>query len=94
MDYTKLTLRQCFDLACQEFGLENEHTVCIGRLVDLVKGGYLHPKDATTMAQIIYNHGCESLYYNDEWDDDEEPFVDYDDESGFDPYMGYYTGDC
>ena len=26
--------------------------------------------------------------------DDFDGFVDYSDESGFDPYMGCYTGDC
>ena len=88
MDYTKLNLHQCFNLACSEFGLENQHTVCIGHLVELVKGGYLHPEKATAMAQIIYHHGSESLYYNDEWDEEAS------DESGFDPYMGCYTGDC
>lgn len=27
-------------------------------------------------------------------DDDFDGFIDYSDESGFDPYMGCYTGDC
>ena len=94
MDYTKLSLTNCIDLACSEFGLENEHTIAIARLVDLVENGYLTKDEATPMAQIIYHHGTESLYYNDEWDDDDEPFEDYADESGFDPYMGCYTGDC
>lgn len=94
MDYTKLSLTNCIDLACSEFGLENEHTIAIVRLVDLVENGYLTKNEATPMAQIIYHHGTESLYYNDEWDEDDEPFEDYADESGFDPYMGCYTGDC
>lgn len=94
MDYTKLSLTNCINLACSEFGLENEHTIAIARLVDLVASGYLTNDEATPMAQIIYHHGAESLYYNDEWDEDEEPFEDYSDESGFDPYMGCYTGDC
>lgn len=94
MDYTKLSLTNCINLACSEFGLENEHTIAIARLVDLVESGYLTKDEATPMAQIIYHHGTESLYYNDEWDEEEEPFEDYSDESGFDPYMGCYTGDC
>lgn len=94
MDYTKLSLTNCINLACSEFGLENEHTIAIARLVDLVADGYLTKDEATPMAQIIYHHGTESLYYNDEWEDEEEPFEDYSDESGFDPYMGCYTGDC
>lgn len=93
MDYTKLSLTNCIDLACSEFGLENEHTIAIARLVDLVASGYLAEDEATPMAQIIYHHGTESLYYNDEWDEDEE-YLNGDEEMGFDPYMGCYTGDC
>lgn len=95
MDYTKLSLTNCIDLACSEFGLENEHTIAIARLVDLVASGYLAEDEATSMAQIIYHHGAESLYYNDEWDEDEDAYDEPNyDESGFDPYMGCYTGDC
>lgn len=94
MDYTKLSLTNCINLACSEFGLENPHTIAIARLIDLVADDYLTKEEATTMAQIIYHHGAESLYYNDEWnneDDYDEPDVD---ECGFDPYEGCYTGDC
>ena len=93
MDYTKLSLTNCINLACSEFGLENLHTIAIARLVDLVTDGYLTKDEATPMAQIIYHHGTESLYYNDEWDEDEEA-LNGADEMGFDPYMGCYTGDC
>lgn len=91
MDYTKLTLHNCQDLAVQEFGFEDIHTIAIAQLVDLVADDMLDKERATAMAQIIYDHGANSLYYNDAWDDD---FVDEADESGFDPYMGCYTGDC
>lgn len=94
MDYTKLSLTNCINLACSEFGLENPHTIAIARLVDLVADDCLTKDEATPMAQIIYHHGTESLYYNDEWDNEDdydEPDID---ESGYDPYMGCYTGDC
>ena len=92
MDYTKLSLLNCMHLACEVFGLENVHTIAISKLVDLVADHHLAEEEATPMAQIIYHHGTESLYYNDEWDDEyEEPDFD---ESGFDPYAGCYTGDC
>ena len=94
MDYTKLSLANCLNLACSEFGLENEHTIAIAKLVDLVENSYLSKDEATSMAQIIYHHGTESLYYNDDWNDDEdfdEP--DYD-ECGFNPYAGCYNWDC
>ena len=96
MDYTKLSLLNCVHLACEEFGLENVHTIAISKLFDLAQDHCLTEEEATSMAQIIYHHGTESLYYNEDWDEeeDEEPFVDYSDESGFDPYMGCYTGDC
>ena len=91
MDYTKLTLHNCQDLAVQEFGFEDIHTIAIAQLVDLVADDMLDKKRATAMAQIIYDHGVNSLIYNDAWYDD---FTDEADESGFDPYMGCYTGDC
>lgn len=91
MDYTKLSLHNCQDLAVQEFGFEDIHTIAIAQLVDLVADDMLDKERATTMAQIIYHHGTESLYYNDAWDDD---LTDEPNESGFDPYMGCYTGDC
>ena len=90
MDYTKLSLTNCINLACSEFGLENPHTIAIARLVDLVAAGYLTEDEATPMAQIIYHHGTESLYYNEDWDEEEPDWGD----EGFDPYMGCYTGDC
>ena len=93
MDYTKLTLHQCQDLAVTQFGFENIHTISIAQLVDLVADGYLEKERATEMAQIIYHHGSESLYYNEAWDDEEEQDWDAD-EQGFDPYLGCYTGDC
>lgn len=91
MDYTKLSLINCVHLSIKIFGLENTHTIAISRLFDLVEDGYLTEEEATPMAQIIYHHGAESLYYNDEWDND---FTDDVDETGFDPYMGCYTEDC
>lgn len=95
MDYTKIPLTCCMDLACSKFGLENPHTIAIARLIDLVATGHLAKAEATSMAQIIYHHGSESLYYNDTWYEDEDEYDEPDyDESGFDPYMGCYTGDC
>lgn len=73
MDYTKLSLYNCQNLACEKFGLKDTHTIAITRLVDLVADGYLTKDEATPMAQIIYHHGAESLYYNEEWDEEEEP---------------------
>jgi hypothetical protein len=93
MDYATLTTRQCFEYACSDFGLENEHTKAIAQLLDLANNGALDPLSAQRMAQIIYHHGTESLYYDEEWDKAElEP--DWNEDEGFDPYAGCYTGDC
>lgn len=89
MDYTKLSLHNCRDLAVQEFGFEDIHTIAIAQLVDLVADDMLDKERATAMAQIIYDHGANSLYYNDAWDDD---FIDEADESGFDPLYGLLHG--
>ena len=97
MDYTKLSLTNCINLACSKFGLEDTHTIAIARLADLVADGYLTNDEATPMAQIIYHHGEENLYYNEDWDyEEEEPEWEEPDwgDEGFDPYMGCYTGDC
>ena len=95
MDYTKLTLTNCINLACSEFGLEDPHTIAIARLVDLVADGYLHKDEATPMAQIIYHHGTNELRFvgdpDDPWDEDEESINS---EMGFNPYMGCYDWDC
>lgn len=90
MDYTKLTLHNCQDLAIKNFGFENPHTIAIAQLVDLVADGHLDKERATQMAQIIYDHGATELFWDD-YDRDYEPDAD---EEGFNPYMGCYTGDC
>ena len=94
MDYTKLSLTNCINLACSEFGLENLHTIAIARLVDLVATGYLTEDEATPMAQIIYDHGANELQYPFADEEEEDAYFDEGDESGFDPYMGCYTGEC
>ena len=83
--------------ACTELGLEDKHTIAIGKLVDCKKAGYLDAESADYMARIIYNHADEELRYvgdpNDPWDEDEEA-LNGADEMGFDPYAGCYTWDC
>ena len=72
MDYTTLTTCECFERAYIDFGHEDQHTLCIAQLLDLARNGHLDPLSAQRMAQIIYHHGTESLYYNPEWDEEEE----------------------
>ena len=80
--------------ACTELGLENKHTIAIGKLVDAKKDGYLDAENADFMARIIYNHADEELQYPFADDKEEDAYFDGGDEMGFDPYMGCYTGDC
>ena len=80
--------------ACKECGLENKHTIAIGKLVDAKKDGYLDAEYADFMARIIYNHADEELQYPFADDEEEDAYFDEGDEVGFDPYMGCYTGDC
>lgn len=81
--------------ACTEIGLEDKHTIAIGKLVDAKKDGYLDAEYADYMARIIYLHADEELQYPFADEEEEDAYFEDDtDESGFDPYMGCYTGDC
>lgn len=80
--------------ACTEYGLEDKHTIAIGKLVDAKKAGYLDAEYADHMARIIYLHADEELQYPFANEDEEDAYFDDVDEMGFDPYIGGYTGDC
>jgi hypothetical protein len=80
--------------ACTELGLEDKHTIAIGKLVDAKKDGYLDAENADYMARIIYLHAYEELQYPFDDEEDEDEYFYEGDEEGFDPYMGCYTGDC
>ena len=75
------------DKAIRTFGFEDPITITIAVLEEQGK---------TELAEQLFEE-CEELAHPhwccDDEDEDEE-FVDYSDESGFDPYMGCYTGDC
>ena len=94
---TNHTAEELFDLACTVYGLENQHTIAIGKLVEVKQVGYLDAENADYMARIIYIHADEELYFagdpNDPWDEDEE-IIEGDDEMGFNPYIGSYDFDC
>jgi hypothetical protein len=79
---------------CTEFGLEDKHTVAVAKLVELKKSGHLDAEHADYMARIIYLHADEELQYPFAEEEEEDAYFDEGDESGFDPYMGCYTGDC
>ena len=95
MDYTTFTLEQCFNYAITDFGHEEPHTVAIAKLLDLVNRGLLDRESATNIARFVYHDGCAvCLYYNEDWEEEDAYFDDCDNDMGFDPYEGCYTGDC
>ncbi len=96
MDYTTFTLEQCFNRAVTEFGHEEPHTVAIAKLLDLVNRELLDRESATNIARFVYHDGYEvCLYYNEDWEEEDDSyFDDCDNDMGFDPYEGCYTGDC
>ena len=73
--------------AIHTFGFENPITITIAVLEEQGK---------TELAEKLFEE-CNELahpHWRYDDDDEEESFEDYSDESGFDPYMGCYTGDC
>ena len=98
------TAKYFFNCACRDFGLEDEHTIAIGKILEAKEGGYLEADYADSLAKLLYNDGLlyqrhieetyESLEFVGDPDEEFDGFIDYSDESGFDPYMGCYTGDC
>ena len=96
---TICTAKYFFSCACRDLGLEDAHTVAIGKIIEAMEGGYLEADYADSLAKLLYNDGRElraiAAYEECEADpEDDWDGVDYSDESGFDPYMGCYTGDC
>ena len=98
MKNTKYTAETLFDFACTTFGLEDAHTIAIGKIVEVKKSGYLEPDYADSLAQLLYNDAALLWGLQEEADEPLEyvgdPDEPWDEDIGFDPYMGCYTGDC
>ena len=74
-----------------------EYTYAVWRktveLADLVSSSACLVWDDT--GEVVEEYDPEQLEYTEpNEDDDFDGFIDDTDESGFDPYMGCYTGDC
>ena len=74
-----------------------EYTYAVWRktveLAELIGAGAALVWDET--GEEVEGYNPEELEYTEpDEDEDFDGFVDYSDESGFDPYMGCYTGDC
>lgn len=51
------TTEYYFNLACRTFGLEDEHTVAIGKILDCKKAGYLEADCADSLAKLLFHDG-------------------------------------
>jgi len=74
-----------------------EYTYVVWRktveLADLIGSSACLVWDDT--GEVVEEYDPEQLEYTEpNEDDDFDGFIDDTDESGFDPYMGCYTGDC
>lgn len=71
-----------------------EYTYAVWRktveLADLISSSASLVWDETR--EVVEEFDPEQLEFTEVDEDDD--FIDYSDESGFDPYMGCYTGDC
>lgn len=98
MRKNEFTAEALLDLACTTFGLEDQHTIAIAKIAEVKKGGYLEPDYADSLAQLLYNDGALLWGLQEEADEPLEyvgdPDEPWDEDEGFDPYMGCYTGDC
>jgi hypothetical protein len=106
------TAKYFFNCACRDFGLEDMHTVAIGKILECKESGHLEADYADSLAKLLYNDARKIARV--EWEEELDTFGDNEDEaeleelsaeeldeywdesdeSGFDPYMGCYTGDC
>ena len=71
------------DKAIRTFGFEDPRTITIA---------FLEETGKTDLAEQLWEVLTENE--NEEDDDEDYYYIDESDESGFDPYMGCYTGDC
>ena len=82
------TAKYFFNCACRDLGLEADHTIAIGKIVECKEHGYLDAETADRIAKDLYNAGRTAKYDQEEEDDSE--MLDM----GFNPYMGCYDFDC
>lgn len=69
------------DKAIRNFGFEDPRTITIA---------FLEETGKHQLAEDLY----EVLTANEDDENEDFDYIDESDESGFDPYMGCYTGDC
>lgn len=72
------------------FGLEAPQTIEIFTMSERLPEEQFDDAIRLVYLARVDEHEAEMQF----WDDEDEECVDYSDESGFDPYMGCYTGDC
>lgn len=96
------TAKYFFNCACRDLGLEADHTIAIGKIVECKEHGYLDTETADRIAKDLYNAGRTAKYDQEEEDAFYDSLCeDYEEEDdsemldmGFNPYMGCYDFDC
>ena len=84
-----MTIQQIANIAAHDLGHEDVHTKAILRVVELYNKGLIPEDEADALVNAAYDRGLDFCPLTDEFDYDDDT-----DESGFDPYMGCYTGEC
>ena len=68
---TIFTTRYFFNCACRDLGLEESHTIAIGRLLDAEREGKIEPDLACELAKLLYNDG-RLIKYAEDFEDEGE----------------------
>ena len=65
------TAKYFFNCACRDLGLEESHTIAIGKIMDKVDEGKLDADYANDLAKLLYNDG-RLLKYAEDFEDEGE----------------------
>lgn len=65
------TAKYFFNCACRDLGLEEPHTIAIGKIMDKVDEGKLDADHANDLAKLLYNDG-RLLKYAEDFEDEGE----------------------
>jgi hypothetical protein len=82
-----MTIQQIANIAAHDLGHEDVHTKAILRVVELYNKGLIPEDEADALVNATYDRGLDMIPLSAD-------FCDEDDDTGYDPYMGCYTGEC
>ena len=82
-----MTIKEIANIAAHDLGHEDVHTKAILRVVELYNKGLIPEDEAEALVNAAYDRGLDMIPFScEEYDED--------DDTGYDPYMGCYTGEC